>query len=68
MRQKLDTLLDAHMPGNLDQFIGVVAMIISSSSSDAVRLVAKHHHCVSLQLINNIQIQKDFLKFDLLIN
>lgn len=49
--QNLDDLLAAHMPGNLDQFIGVAAMIISSSNSDAVRLVAKHHPCVSFRII-----------------
>ena len=51
--QNLDSLLAAHMPGNLDQFIGIMAMIISSSNSDAVRLVAKHHPCVSFYIISD---------------
>ena len=45
--QNLDSLLLAHMPGNLDQFVSVAAMIISSSNSDSVRFAAKHHPCVS---------------------
>ena len=41
--QSLNVLLDAAMPGNTYEFLSVIAMTISMSNSDAVRLRAKQH-------------------------
>ena len=49
LNQDLGILLDASMPGNRYEFLSVLAMTISMSNSDAVRMTAKQHPNVNIE-------------------